>query len=61
MTFQLLTPHLLYLKIYASINMLHPGSRNCSIMILVEVSVSNLRVEASQKGLSCYTTIILSY
>lgn len=30
-------------------------------MTLVEVSVSNLHVEASQKGLSCYTTNILSY
>jgi hypothetical protein len=41
--------------------MLHPGSRNCSVMILVEVNGSKLHIEASQKVLSCYTTIILSY
>lgn len=41
--------------------MLHPGSRNCPVMILVEVNGSKLHVEASQKGLSCYTTIISSY
>jgi hypothetical protein len=36
--------------------------RSCSVMILiVEVNGSKLHIEASQKGLSCCTTIILRY